>query len=90
MLINEPAASVSFRDLALYRNTHVLYSITAILINIGKNTCAKKNKNYTFAFDIYKTHDEPKRELLKTQNSRLAPKKKAEFTVVNEHFVEGA
>jgi len=29
-------------------------------------------------------------ELLKTQNSRLATKIKAEFTVVNEHFVEGA
>ena|GEM_PF-6498155 len=30
------------------------------------------------------------REPLKTQNSRLATKTKAEFAIVNEHFVEGA
>jgi len=30
------------------------------------------------------------RESLKTQNSRLATNTEAEFTVVNEHFVEGA
>jgi hypothetical protein len=30
------------------------------------------------------------RVLLKTQKSRLATEAKAEFTVVNEHFAEGA
>ena len=30
------------------------------------------------------------KELLKTHNSRLATEAKAEFTNVNEHFVEGA
>ena len=35
-------------------------------------------------------YDRPIREPLKTLNSRLATKIKAQFTNVNEHFVEGA
>ena len=55
--------------------------------NIQKQTKFSSKKIF-FQIVIFVFFDN--RELLKTRNSRLATKTKAQFTVVNKHIVEGA